>query len=122
MRPLVQLLVLCGVVSVATSVFAQRTAEIGGAGAVVCGDYLDQRRKESGPINALYQSWAIGYLSGYNQFSPRSPLPQIPSPAVILAYIDKYCRDKPLGYVKWSIDMLIVELGGDLSVPGQKQK
>jgi hypothetical protein len=98
---------------------AQRPAQIGGAGTVRCGDYLDHRKRESNALNSTYQSWILGYISAYNQFSPNKQVKDIPSPATLLAFADRYCREQPLSHVKHAADMLIQELGGNLMTAGQ---
>lgn len=92
--------------------YAQRKAEILGGGAVPCGDYTEYRKHNSGILNSTFQSWANGYISGYNQFSPNEQVQEAPSPQVILAFIDSYCQSNPLAPVKYAVDILIMELGG----------
>lgn len=98
---------------------AQRPAHIGGAGTVQCGDYLEARKKESMAINSTFQSWLLGYISAYNQFSPNKQVVDIPSPATLLAHTDRYCRDSPLSPFKHAADALIMDIGGNLLTPGQ---
>lgn len=97
------------------SAHSQRNSPVGGAGGMSCGDYLESRSKNSGPMNSLLQSWLLGYVSGYNQFSPNKIVNNIPDPPTLLAFVDKHCRNNPLHVVKWGADALIVELGGDVS-------
>lgn len=100
---------------------AQRPASIGGAGTVQCGDFLAARKKESAAINSTFVSWLLGYISAYNQFSPNRQVRDIPSPATLLAFADRYCRDNPLSPFKHAADALLAELGGNLLTPGQVQ-
>ena len=100
-------------------VCAQRIASVAGAGGVQCGDYLGHRKQSKPPLDALYQSWLNGYVSGFNQFSPNTQVAKIPSPDTLLAYVDKYCRENPLSPVKYAADTLIMELGGNVFTPGQ---
>jgi hypothetical protein len=92
--------------------YAQREAEILGGGAVPCGEYTEYRKHNSNILNSTFQSWANGYISGYNQFSSNEQVQEAPSPQVILAYLDNYCQSNPLAPVKYAIDILIMELGG----------
>lgn len=60
---------------------------------------------------AVFGSYASGYMSAYNFWSTR-PLVEIPEYETILAYLDKYCADHPLNAVSQGVDALIGDLGG----------
>ncbi len=99
--------------------FGQRSANIYGVGGVTCGEYIEHRKQNSKAMDYSYVSWMNGYASGYNQFSPSPQVASLPPPPTILAYLDKYCREKPLNPVKWAADDLLIELGARLVTPGQ---
>jgi hypothetical protein len=110
---------LAACLSLGTPVQAQRIALIAGAGTTGCGDYLAFRKRDSRAIDSTFQSFLNGYISGYNQFSPNAQIAHIPSPATLLAFVDKYCRDNPLSPVKYAADALILMLDGDIITPNQ---
>ena len=89
---------------------------IGGAGATQCGVYLSQRQNDNNQYEGLtatvYTEWANGYMSGYNNFSSQKQFTTTIPRATLIAFIDKYCRDKPLVQVATAVDCLIANHGG----------
>jgi hypothetical protein len=51
-------------------------------------------------------------MSAYNFWGAQAPIKLAAAGTTILAYLDKHCRDHPLGYVTQGVDALIVDLGG----------
>ncbi|MBL8362953.1 MAG: hypothetical protein JNN18_20870 [Rubrivivax sp.] len=96
---------------VCTQADAQRIADISGLGGIGCAEYLEDRRAANKTQDALYGTWAWGYLSGYNHFSSHKEV-DIPTIPTILAYLDKYCRVNPLEKVVVGAITLIGDLGG----------
>jgi hypothetical protein len=65
-----------------------------GAGAIDCGQWLEQRNVNhwTGPM-----AWVMGFISSYNYYGPESVDAFIGvSWQTLAAYLDKYCREKPL--------------------------
>lgn len=110
------LIALCFGLAFCMTAQAQRAATATGAGVVGCGDYLEIRRTDNEATTAQYSQWVSGYLFGYNFFSihPQATTSgdNPPNKATILAYLDKYCRENPLGTVAQGANALIGELGG----------
>ena len=95
-----------------SNAIAQRESEVGGAGTVSCGVYLQDRRTDN-RIDIQYVQWFWGYVSAYNFFSQHAQISRTRiSGETILAYLDKYCRDNPLQFVVEGGDAMIAELGG----------
>lgn len=85
---------------------------ISGEGIVECGEYLESRRENNPRQSYVYATWMRGFLSGYNIATSGRPVANIPSPETILAYIDKYCAEKPLDLLGSCAIKLTKELGG----------
>jgi hypothetical protein len=94
-----------------------------GAGVISCGEWLRVRSFESGPKNTKevsssyqLQAWIHGYLSGIDlanvsgiDFLGRD-IASRPSQAASNAWVDNYCRSKPLDLIVDAVDALITEL------------
>jgi hypothetical protein len=96
------------------STAAQRPGYVYGEGAAPCRDYLNDRQLKN--RDGMYADWLAGYVTAYNLFSAY-PQVEVPNAAsgfqpTVLAYLDKFCRDNPLGYVVQGADALIGQLGG----------
>lgn len=79
-----------------------------------CGDFLAMRaRNDGGSIRdaSAITGWVSGYLSHYNDVLDRGGV-TVPQTGAVLAYMDKYCRENPLGHVVMGTRQLLVELGG----------
>lgn len=88
-----------------------------GIGTKQCGEYLSDRQKSQNSYDSVaaaqYSDWAHGYVSGYNSTNrPRTQISATLPRATVIAYIDKYCRDKPLNAVGAAVDCLIANYGG----------
>lgn len=88
-----------------------------GAGATQCGKYLEDRRKEDkngGRVASVYySSWVAGYLTAWNteaDFSEQVDHLRMRNETIV-AYLDKYCRDNPLGIVIEGTDCLMLDVG-----------
>ena len=96
----------------ASGALAQRTGTVHGIGTNPCGDYLQDRAKNNAWLDASYVNWVLGYMSGYNLYSQHPQVSPLPGGPTILAYLDKRCRDEPLGNVTGGAGDLIGDLGG----------
>jgi hypothetical protein len=69
-----------------------------GAGTISCGEW--QQHRVSGYKSNSYQAqaWIDGFLSGLNMTADSGPdfLVPKPDPVAYYAWIDNYCREKPL--------------------------
>ena len=89
-----------------------------GAGQRSCGKFLEQHRLSTQSADAdsmtAVTQWAHGYVAGYSM-NAKLPVDARPiaDQATILAFLEKYCRDKPLKTVFNGIDALVRELGGE---------
>jgi hypothetical protein len=86
---------------------AQGTDGIQTIGVKSCGDYLDQRQKLDkqsfhGSFAQIMDWWVSGILTGYNLAESRRGVEQFDYRTLMesstnISYLDKYCRDHPLG-------------------------
>jgi hypothetical protein len=106
-----------GLILFAASVVHAQT--IMGGGMRSCGDWLRFRSFESGPKNTSevsssyqLQAWLDGYLSGFNRagLGGIDFLASQPSGAALTAWVDNYCRSKPLNVLADAAEALIREL------------
>jgi hypothetical protein len=74
------------------------------------GEYISMRRA-SDVNNGAFTNYAFGYIAAYNLWGTRTQV-VTPDAATVLAYLDKYCADHPLGVVATGVDGLIADLGG----------
>lgn len=107
-----RIVLLAAFALVAAGALAQRVGAIHGAGSTDCGDYLEDRAKGNGGLDATYFSWALGYMSAYNIYSQYPQISPLPGSSTILAYLDKHCRDQPLTLVATGVIYMIGDLGG----------
>ncbi len=93
---------------------AQRGALVRGAGAVGCGQYLQDMKEDrlTAQYSAQYYQWVAGYLSAYGFYSDKPALSTIPDQATINAYLEKHCRDRPLDTLTRAVMFLIGDIGG----------
>jgi hypothetical protein len=65
-------------------------------------------------VRAQYLSWFRGFVSGVNfaDSNHQIGLGQMPSNETLSLYIDKYCREKPLGSFPGAAFQLVRELRG----------
>lgn len=98
---------------------AQRAFTSAGAGVLSCGDYLKWRENRQ-DIREI-SSWTWGYISGYNQWSTYPQVQEFPSDSTVAAYLDKYCREYPLGNIFQGIVALVADLGGFRPPPRDKR-
>ncbi|WP_157839640.1 hypothetical protein [Comamonas testosteroni] len=89
--------------------YAQRVGLTRGAGMVSCGEFIEIH--QSGRSNAAFSQWAMGYMSAYNHFASH-PQVNIPEPATINLYAEKFCKENPLGRFAGAVSALIAESGG----------
>lgn len=84
---------------------------IAGAGASSCGTYLEASSDRE--LSMIYVTWAQGYLSGVNVAQnalTNAPWVLLPDAATIKAYVQKYCRDNPLGTPATGVSLLFFEI------------
>jgi len=93
------------------------STSMAGGGIRSCGEFIQDRRKaQATPGGAAveetwYVSWVQGYMTGLNvALGSDKGVAAIPNPGTILAYVDKYCRENPLGGVWSGISQLYLEL------------
>jgi hypothetical protein len=76
-----------------------------GIGSKTCSEYLGERDRSSfafsGAAFNRYGDWTHGYLSG----SPEQPNAEV-THLTIIAFLDNYCRGKPLMRVFQGVDCL----------------
>lgn len=87
-----------------------------GLGGKQCGQYLSDMEKQKSRYESVaaaqYANWAEGYLTGYNALTSGKQVEANLPRATIIAYIDKYCREKPLRPVFQAVDCLLSSVGG----------
>lgn len=89
---------------------AAPTYVIRGVGADSCQDW-NQYKMADGPARYGSISWVLGYLSAFNNFvSADGDLTARTSVDEITAWIDDYCRAKPLDTVAGATTALISQL------------
>ncbi len=91
-----------------------------GAGTTSCGTYIAWRNSGNAPNVSQVVQWTWGYLHGYNTYTLSAKIDP-PENDAVAAYLEKYCRDNPLGYVIYAIPKLIDELGGAGAAPVRKK-
>lgn len=94
-----------------TAVHAQEDRfSLVGAGSMSCGKYSAQSTDAGTAM--IYQTWVQGFLSGLNvaRKAKELPLKQLPDFETIKLYLDKYCRDNPLGHPYTGALQMFVEL------------
>jgi hypothetical protein len=84
-----------------------------GAGTASCGEWL-QFRENVMEKATLYQleAWIDGFLSGTSRANAGRPdfLASKPSTVAMYAWVDNYCRSKPLDHITVAVEALIREL------------
>jgi|ERR1039458_3854960 hypothetical protein len=112
----IALLGLAIAVAVPSGVSAQT---IMGAGMISCGEWTRLRSFEGRAGNfkelaSLYQAqaWVDGFVSGINSANNvhTDLLASRPSGVAMYAWVDNYCRSKPLDVVAQAVDALVKEL------------
>ena len=83
-----------------------------GEGSVLCGTYLKHRAERDESRDYVYFTWVPGYITGRNHAAKRVHVTGFEE-AVVLAYLDKYCRDNPLRAVFGGAVQLYEEVGGE---------
>lgn len=101
-------------VMVVSSVYAHAERDFGD---VNCGEWLEHRKGEISINQVSDMRWIGGYLSGLNTawsataLDPlKDPLNELQSLLQAFAWMDNYCREKPLGSVKLGAVQLFSEL------------
>ena len=74
---------------------------------LTCGDYVQNRRTPSNAYDQLVWSFVYGFMTAYNYYGTTPQFKGELKPNTILAYMDKYCRDWPLGSVATGTQDLI---------------
>lgn len=117
MRFAVLLLIM---ISAPTSGMSQTNdlVEVVGMGGQSCAQYVEHKKSAPALLIQLYAQWGQGFLSGYNVGTAykgkdrgvfKAPV-KIPDEATIHLFLEKYCRDHPLGYVTEGMLSLVKEL------------
>jgi len=99
------------IATVTESSTCAQTRMIDGAGLVSCGEWQQYRSSGDKPSSYQAQAWIDGFLSGYNSASDGTDF-LIPKPSSIAyyAWVDNYCRDKPLDTLALAVFALKREL------------
>jgi hypothetical protein len=98
-------LVLIGALCLSSYSYAYRAY---GDGAVnSCGNWIEVRKTPNTWEGLVVQAWVSGFVSGYG-FSGNT-LKETDVNA-ILAWVDNYCKEKPLDTVAEAAEMLIFEM------------
>ena len=98
-------------VGVSMGTYAQGV-RVQGLGNVSCGEYIELREQRNPNQDGAMVSWVWGYMAGFNMESKYPTTDSLPDQASTLAYIDKHCRENPLGDVIVATAALIKALGG----------
>ena len=110
MRSFILLLILG--VSISTDAPAQQAPYfVSGEGNTACGEYLEHRRQVNAEQDYVYATWLRGFTTGFNFATKGKQISGVSAPATLLAYLDKYCRDNPLGSIAGGAFSLARELG-----------
>lgn len=92
---------------------AASAGNISGVGTNSCGRYLELRGTAMSGIDTTVVTWSQGFLAAMSiagvTLQKKQPI-DIPDPASLVAYIDKFCRDNPLKKVWESTLMLYYEI------------
>ncbi len=92
---------------------AASAGNISGVGVNSCGRYLELRSTAMSGIDTVMVTWSQGFLVGMSiagvAMQKKQPI-DIPEPATLVAYVDKFCRDNPLKKVWEGTLMLYYEL------------
>ena len=117
-----RLLILATAVLLSTANVAKaqsnRQGVIVGIGTGSCGSYLQLRSAKSQHFDDSLEGWIAGFVSGMNhaRFGISKSIKLLPDGPSMLAYVDKFCRDNPLGTVFNGADALFEEIP-DLKPP-----
>ena len=114
-------LVVLAVMEALFTSFPASAQTLMGAGTSSCGEWLRLRNAENNPgtnyrdLATAYQlvAWIDGYLSGVNMAnSDLSPdfLASQPNGSAMKAFVDNYCRSKPLDPIVAAAAALVKEL------------
>jgi hypothetical protein len=79
-----------------------------GPGGLSCGTWLDAGKQES-VRHQVHLNWVLGWLTAAGAYSVRGELRETDANAVA-AWVDKYCRENPLNYIKDAAASLVDEL------------
>jgi hypothetical protein len=95
---------------------ASDTYAVYGIGSKQCGEYLADREKSGNRFDTIvaaqYSDWTQGFISGYNSATPKQQVTTSLPRATVIAFIDKYCRDNPLGAVVGAVECLRANYSG----------
>lgn len=91
-----------------------------GAGTTGCGTYIEWRSSGNKPSVSQVVQWTWGYLHGYNVYTLSAKIDP-PELDTVAAYLEKYCRDNPLGVVANAVPTLIDDLGGSGASPQRRK-
>jgi len=81
-----------------------------GEGSTSCGRYLEGRSKGEPSMQYTTPAWVRGYVSARNLADSRLDVVGLGDNAVVMAYIDKFCRENPLDVVAHAAVQLYAEL------------
>jgi hypothetical protein len=60
----------------------------------------------------VISAWVKGYVSGFTRGTNGPQIAAVPEGAVVVAYLDKFCRDNPLKFIGNGAFELVRDLGG----------
>ncbi|PVZ16338.1 hypothetical protein SAMN05660463_02230 [Pseudomonas sp. URIL14HWK12:I9] len=78
-----------------------------------CGKFIESQDKHEQLTRNFVVTWTQGFLSGANGFLhgyANAPLKEAPDSESISAYLEKYCRDKPLKSIYEGASALYLDL------------
>jgi hypothetical protein len=78
-----------------------------GVGTQSCGTWLAARKQQTDYASMVYLNWVLAWLSAAGYYG--ADLRHTDSNAVA-AWLDKYCRENPLNYIKDAAPSLVDEL------------
>jgi hypothetical protein len=81
-----------------------------------CGKWTSMRQRNPN-MGSGADSWARGFISGYNWFNTANQVRRQFSKETITAYMDKFCRDHPLEDITAAVTYLICETHEGIEKP-----
>ena len=81
-----------------------------GYGTDSCGTWIKERKNKT-TISKYHQVWVLGFISGSSMvLEAHKKIQNKTDVDAVVAYVDKYCSDKPLADISEASQMLVVEL------------
>lgn len=96
----------------ASHISVAQEISVRGIGNFSCGKYMELRKEPSQAQDSIFVSWIWGFLAGMGMEADRAGAESAPETEAALAYMDKYCRERPLEPVIKGAIQLFEDLGG----------